>query len=96
MRYRTTDGRPHFDPLMSTDLDYKFHMPRNWKWDKNLDFDYNKDGFNPEKANFTNTKNNTITLTEKKSGDMYPVHRADEPSAAKYELKKNEYNEDIW
>ena len=96
MRYRTTDGRPHFDPLMSTDLDYKFHMPRNWKWDNNLDFEYNIEGFDPTKASYTNTQENKITLTENKSGDVYPIHRADEPSAAVYELKKNEFNESVF
>ncbi len=96
MRYRTTDGRPHFDPLMSTDLDYKFHMPRNWKWDNNLDFEYNIEGFEPTKARYTNTQENKITIIEKTSGDVYPIHRADEPSAAVYELKKNEFNESIF
>lgn len=96
MRYRTTDGRPHFDPLMSTDLEYKFHMPRNWKWDNNLDFDYNIQGFYPAKANYTNTQENKITLSENKSGDVYPIHRGDEPSAAVYELKTNEFNEKVF
>ena len=89
MRYRETEGRPHFDPIMSTDLDYRFHMPRNWKWDKNLDFDYNKAGFNPAQANDTNTQNNEIYLTEKSSGDEYPEHRFDEPSSAKYDKDLN-------
>lgn len=89
MRYRETEGRPHFDPIMSTDLDYRFHMPRNWKWDKNLDFDYNKAGFNPAQANDTNTQNNEIYLTEKSSGDKYPEHRFDEPSSAKYDKDLN-------
>lgn len=96
MRYRTTDGRPHFDPLMSTDLEYRFHMPRNWKWDNNLDFEYNDAGFEPTKANYTNTQKNKIAIIEKASGDVYPIHRADEPSAAVYELKKNEFNEPIF
>ena len=96
MRYRTTDGRPHFDPLMSTDLEYKFHMPRNWKWDNNLDFDYNIQGFYPAKASYTNTQENKITLSENKSGDVYPIHRGDEPSAAVYELKTNEFNEKVF
>lgn len=89
MRYRETEGRPHFDPIMSTDLDYRFHMPRNWKWDKDLDFDYNKAGFNPAQANDTNTQNNEIYLTEKSSGDEYPEHRFDEPSSAKYDKDLN-------
>ena len=89
MRYKETEGRPHFDPIMSTDLDYRFHMPRNWKWDKNLDFDYNKAGFNPTQANDTNTQNNEIYLTEKSSGDEYPEHRFDEPSSARYDKDLN-------
>lgn len=89
MRYRETEGRPHFDPIMSTDLDYKFHMPRNWKWDNKLDFDYNKAGFNPAQASDTNTQNNEIYLTEKSSGDKYPEHRFDEPSSAKYDKDLN-------
>ena len=89
MRYRETEGRPHFDPIMSTDLDYKFHMPRNWKWDNKLDFDYNKAGFNPAQANDTNTQNNEIYLTEKSSGDKYPEHRFDEPLSAKYDKDLN-------
>lgn len=89
MRYRETEGRPHFDPIMSTDLDYKFHMPRNWKWDSNLDFDYNKAGFDPAQASDTNTQNNEIYLTEKSSGDKYPEHRFDEPSSARYDKDLN-------
>ena len=90
MRYRETDGRPHFDPIMSTDLEYRFHMPRNWKWDNELDFDYNSAGFNPAKANYTNTERNEIILTTKNSGDIYPVHRSDEPSAGLYKSENNE------
>lgn len=96
MRYRETDGRPHFDPIMSTDLEYRFHVPRNWKWDNNLDFDYNFEGFNPKKVNDTNTKQNEIILTTKISGDEYPIHREDEPSAAKYGQKNiNLYYEQV-
>lgn len=94
MQYKTADGRPHFDPIMSTDLEYRFHMPRNWKWDNDLDFEYNLEGFNPAKANFTNTQQNKINLTTKSSGDTYPVHRNDEPSAALYELKTIEQQEE--
>ena len=89
MRYRETEGRPHFDPIMSTDLEYRFHMPRNWKWDNELDFDYNHAGFNPAKANDTNTQENEIFLTTFASGDTYPEHRFDEPSAAKYDEDLN-------
>ena len=90
MRYRETDGRPHFDPIMSTDLEYRFHMPRNWKWDNELDFEYNKEGFFPEKSSNTSTQNNEIILTNKASGDIYPEHRFDEPSAGKYiKIKDN-------
>lgn len=94
MRYRTTEGRPHFDPIMSTDLEYRFHMPRNWKWDNDLDFDYNLEGFNPNKAHFTDTKYNKINLTNKASGDIYPLHRNDEPSAAVYEFKSIQQQEE--
>jgi hypothetical protein len=69
MRYRETDGRPHFDPIMSTDLEYRFHMPRNWKWDNELDFEYNHAGFNPAQASDTNTQENEIYLTTFASGD---------------------------
>lgn len=89
MRYRETEGRPHFDPIMSTDLEYRFHMPRNWKWDNELDFEYNHAGFNPAKVSDTNTQENEITLTTKASGDTYPEHRFDEPSAARYDKDLN-------
>lgn len=89
MRYRETEGRPHFDPIMSTDLEYRFHMPRNWKWDNELDFEYNHAGFDPAKASDTNTQENEITLTIKASGDTYPEHRFDEPSAARYDKDLN-------
>ena len=84
MRFREYQGRPHFDPIMSTDLEYKFHMPRNWKWDNNLDFDYNIQGFYPEQAHNLNTKNNSIEISILASGDEYPIHRKDEPAAAVY------------
>lgn len=89
MRYRETDGRPHFDPIMSTDLDYRFHMPRNWKFDKAAILDYNEAGFNPEKASDTNAEELKVLLEEKSSGDLYPVHRPEEPAAAKYEWNKD-------
>ena len=89
MRYRETEGRPHFDPIMSTDLDYRFHIPRNWKWDNELDFEYNHAGFNPAKVSDTNTQENEIILTTKSSGDTYPEHRFDEPSAARYDKDLN-------
>ena len=89
MRYRETEGRPHFDPIMSTDLEYRFHMPRNWKWDNKLDFEYNHAGFNPAQASDTNTQENEIYLTTFASGDQYPEHRFDEPSAAKYDKDLN-------
>ena len=89
MRFRETDGRPHFDPIMSTDLEYRFHMPRNWKIDNNTDFEYNIAGFYPERANYLGVTRNEIYLTNKQSGDLYPVHRADEPSAAVYDDQLN-------
>ena len=57
VRYSTVSGRPHFDPIMSTNLEYRLHIPRNWKWDNSVYFEYNKDGFKPEKANFKNSTN---------------------------------------
>jgi hypothetical protein len=48
MRYRETHGRPHFDPIMSTDLEYLFHMPRNWKFNNETRFRYNDAGFKKE------------------------------------------------
>lgn len=89
MRYRETHGRPHFDPIMSTDLEYFFHMPRNWKINNETNFKYNEDGFKKEKANHTRTKDNSIKLLEEKSGDYYPVHRKDEPSAGDYDEEQN-------
>ena len=38
---------PHIDPLRSTDLNYKLHIPRNWKFNPTPDFKYNKKGFSP-------------------------------------------------
>lgn len=85
MRYRETHGRPHFDPIMSTDLEYLFHMPRNWKFNNETRFRYNDAGFNKEQASHTHTDNNHIQLLEENSGDFYPVHRKDEPSAGLYD-----------
>jgi hypothetical protein len=81
VRYSTVSGRPHFDPIMSTDLEYRLHVPRNWKWNNSVDFKYNKEGFAPEKASFTNGTNQ-ISLANEKSEDIYPIHRPDIPDAA--------------
>lgn len=40
--------QPHFDKVFSTDLDYKFHVPMNWKIDPEVTFEYNARGFDPE------------------------------------------------
>ncbi len=88
VRYSTVSGRPHFDPIMSTDLEYRLHVPRNWKWNNSVYFEYNKDGFKPEKANFKNGTNQ-IVLQNEKSEDIYPIHRPDIPDAAQYDADLN-------
>lgn len=88
VRYSTVSGRPHFDPIMSTDLEYRLHIPRNWKWNNSVVFEYNKDGFKPEKANFKNGTNQ-IVLQNEKSEDIYPIHRPDIPDAAQYDADLN-------
>lgn len=65
---------PHIDTLHSTDLDYKLHNPRNWKFNVKTDFNYNKAGFNPEKQSDLGDKKNQIYLKKTKSGALYPVH----------------------
>lgn len=89
LRSRDNQGRPHFDPIMSTDLEYLLHLPRNWKISNSTTFDYNKAGFNPEKVSHTGTEDNSIVLDEVSSGSFYPVHRADAPEAGLYDENKN-------
>ena len=67
------NGGPHIDTLHSTDLDYKLHNPRNWKFNVNTNFHFNAAGFNPEKQNLVNKKN-SIYLKKTSSGELYPVH----------------------
>lgn len=65
---------PHFDPLRSTDLDYKMHTPRNWKFNTETDFQYNKAGFDPHKQSYNPKAKNEIYLKKEASGEVYPVH----------------------
>lgn len=65
---------PHFDPLRSTDLDYKMHTPRNWKFNTYTDFEYNKAGFDPHKQSYIPEAKNEIYLKKEASGEVYPVH----------------------
>ena len=84
-RYRIQDGRPHFDPIMSTDLEYRYHVPRNWKFNNTPDFTYNIEGFYPEKSSDLGYDKNTILLYEEPSGELYPEHRNDETTSGLYE-----------
>lgn len=68
------NGGPHIDTFRSTDLDYKLHIPRNWKFDTYTKFHYNKAGFNPERRNYIESAENQIYLTKTSSGELYPVH----------------------
>lgn len=65
---------PHFDPLRSTDLDYKMHTPRNWKINTRTDFEYNAAGFDPSKQSYIKDAENTIYFKKTYSGEVYPVH----------------------
>jgi hypothetical protein len=67
---------------MSTDLEYLFHMPRNWKFNNATDFDYNEEGYNPEIIHYDHTENKISLLEHSTPGVFYPVHRKDEPSSA--------------
>lgn len=67
-------GGPHIDTLHSTDLDYKLHTPRNWKFNVNTDFHFNAAGFNPKRQNYYKDKKNEIYLKKTSSGELYPVH----------------------
>lgn len=64
---------PHIDPLRSTDLNYKLHIPRNWKFNPTPDFKYNKKGFSPAEQYEENGKN-SIHLQKTTSNSLYPVH----------------------
>lgn len=92
-RLRENEGRPHFDPIMSTDLEYLFHMPRNWKFNNATDFDYNEEGYNPEIIHYDHTENKISLLEHSTPGVFYPVHRKDEPSSAQYRTDPSNPNE---
>lgn len=69
---------PHVDPIRSTDLDYKLHLPRNWKFNTDSDLDFNNAGFDPRKQSYTPNAKNKIFLKKEKSGAVYPVHMTKE------------------
>lgn len=64
---------PHIDPLRSTDLNYKLHIPRNWKFNPTPDFKYNKKGFSPAEQ-YEEDGENSIHLQKTTSNSLYPVH----------------------
>lgn len=64
---------PHIDPLRSTDLNYKLHIPRNWKFNPTPDFKYNKKGFSPAEQ-YEEDGKNSIHLQKTTSNSLYPVH----------------------
>ena len=64
---------PHIDPLRSTDLNYKLHIPRNWKFNPTPDFKYNKKGFSPAEQ-YEEDGKNSIRLQKTTSNSLYPVH----------------------
>lgn len=64
---------PHIDPLRSTDLNYKLHIPRNWKFNPTPEFKYNKKGFSPVEQHEIGGKNQ-IHLQKTSSNALYPVH----------------------
>lgn len=65
---------PHIDTFRSTDLDYKLHLPRNWKFNTNTDFHYNIEGFNKRRQHYIPDRVNEIYLKKTSSGELYPVH----------------------
>lgn len=68
------NGGPHIDTLHSTDLEYKLHSPRNWKFNVNSDFHFNAAGFKPERQSYLKNRKNSIYLKKTSSGELYPVH----------------------
>lgn len=80
---------PHFDPLKSTDLEYMFHMPRPWKFAKDVNFDYNEEGFIPYKRSFNGYEANSVKLEtivdESQLTTAYPEHMPELPDAAEYD-----------
>lgn len=80
-------GYPHFDPLRSTDLDYKLHVPRNWKFSDETDFSYNRNGFNKNRKSKKENAINEVFLTSFASGELYPDHLEKVPEAAVYDSK---------
>ena len=64
---------PHIDPLRSTDLNYKLHIPRNWKFNPTPEFKYNKKGFSSAEQHEIGGENQ-IHLQKTSSNALYPVH----------------------
>jgi hypothetical protein len=87
---------PHFDPLKSTDLEYMFHVPRPWKFAKDVEFDYNAKGFIPYEKSFDDSGINRIKLEiedrPEKLTTQYPVHMPELQEAAEYEKSSEGYN----
>lgn len=87
---------PHFDPLRSTDLEYQLHVPRQWKFAREVDFDYRLEGFSPYVRPTTQLGANSITLEtqtdEEKFTTRYPEHISDLPEAALYTQKAQTIN----
>ena len=80
---------PHIDTFRSTDLDYKLHLPRNWKFNTNTDFHYNSEGFNKRRQHYIPDRVNEIYLKKTSSGELYPVHM----DTKGYKLINNQLNE---
>lgn len=80
---------PHIDTFRSTDLDYKLHLPRNWKFNTNTDFHYNIEGFNKRRQHYIPDRVNEIYLKKTSSGELYPVHM----DTKGYKLINNQLNE---
>lgn len=80
---------PHIDTFRSTDLDYKLHLPRNWKFNTNTDFHYNIEGFNKRRQHYIPDRVNEIYLKKTSSGELYPVHM----DTKGYKLINNKLNE---
>ena len=80
---------PHIDTFRSTDLDYKLHLPRNWKFNTNTDFHYNIEGFNKHRQHYIPDRVNEIYLKKTSSGELYPVHM----DAKGYKLINNQLSE---
>lgn len=88
---------PHFDPLKSTDLEYVFHMPRPWKIAKEVNFEYNEDGFLPYSRQFIEYAPNSASFDVIEDSDrlttLYPTHMDGLPEAAEYDEVQTQVSE---